>query len=86
MPAKRGGVITTAEARLMMKDPTTMKVALACLQIEAGDRVDDARMRNPNQTDVARGLRKLSDQEWNEIHDIVQKLVAAAAARRHAAA
>jgi hypothetical protein len=85
MPAKRGGVITTAEARLIMKDATTMKVALACLQIEAGDRIDDPRMRSPNQTDVERGLRKLSDEEWEEIRNIVNKLVAAAAARQRAA-
>jgi hypothetical protein len=85
MPAKRGGVITPAEARLMMADASTMKVALAWLQIEAGDRVDDPRMRNPNQTDVARGLRKLSDAEWDEIRIIIKKLVAAAAARQDTA-
>ena len=50
-----------------------MKVALACLQIEAGDRVDDPRMRNPSQTDVARGLHKLSDAEWDEIRDVIIK-------------
>ena len=44
MPAKRGGVISTAEARLIMRDPSAMKVALACLQIEAVDRVDDPHM------------------------------------------
>ena len=86
MPAKRGGVITIAEARLIMKDPTTMKVALACLQIEAGDRVDNPRMRKPNQTDVERGLRELSNEEWEEIRTIVRKLVAAAAAREREAA
>ncbi len=62
-----------------MRDPSSMKVALACLQIEAGDRVDDPRMRNPSQTDVARGLHKLSDAEWNEIRGVIKKLVAAAA-------
>jgi hypothetical protein len=44
-------VITTAEARLIMKDATTMKVALARLQIEVGDRIDDprrARLRRSN--------------------------------------
>jgi hypothetical protein len=41
MPAKQGGVITTAEARLIMKDKSAMNTALLCLQIEAGDRRDD---------------------------------------------
>ena len=82
MPAKHGGVITTQEARLLMKDPSTMKTALLCLQIEAGDRRDDTRMRNPNRTDTARGFRRLSDTEWNEIRGVVRKLVGAAADRR----
>jgi hypothetical protein len=34
-------VITTGEARLIMKDKSAMKTALLCLQIEAGDRRDD---------------------------------------------
>jgi hypothetical protein len=80
--AKRGGVISTAEARLIMRDPSSMKVALACLQIEAGDRVADPRMRNPSQTDVARGLHKQSDAEWDEIRGVTKKLVAAAAMRQ----
>jgi hypothetical protein len=50
-------------------------------QIEAGDRVDDPRMRNPSQTEVRNGLRKLSKDEWEQIHAVVKKLVVAAAAR-----
>jgi hypothetical protein len=83
MPAKKGGEMTTG-ASLIMKDPSTMKVARACLQIEAGDRVDDPRMRNPNQTGVANGLYRLVAHEWEDIHRIVKKLVAAAAARYRA--
>jgi hypothetical protein len=82
MPAKKGGVITTGEARLLMKDQSTMKTALICLQIEAGDRQDDQRLRNPNQTDTAKGLRRLSDREWDDIQAVVKRLVAAAAARQ----
>jgi hypothetical protein len=63
MPAKRGEVITPAEAHVMTKDASTMKVAIGCLQIEAGDRIDDPRMRSPSQTDVRNGLRKLGDDE-----------------------
>jgi hypothetical protein len=38
-------------------------------------------MRNPSQTDVRNGLRKLSDAEWEDIRTVVRKLVAAAADR-----
>ena len=81
MPAKRGGVITTGEVRKLLKDESTMKSAILALQVEAGDRVDDPRFRNPNQTDAAKGYRRLDDGEWAEIRGIVQKLVAAASAR-----
>jgi hypothetical protein len=74
MPAKAGGVITTSEARRIMKDEITMKAALVCLQVEAGDRVDDARFRNPNQTDTRKGFRRLPDEEWDAIRAIVNKL------------
>jgi hypothetical protein len=84
MPAKKGGVITTGEARLIMKDQSTMKTALICLQIQAGDRQGDPRSRNPNQTDTAKGFRRLSDREWDDIHAIVRRLVVAAAARQTA--
>lgn len=76
MPAKRGGVITTGEARLLMKDASTMKTALLCLQIEAGDRLDDARLRNPNQSDSARGFAG-SQTASGRTRDIVTKLAAA---------
>jgi hypothetical protein len=85
MPAKQGGVITTGEARIIMKDQSTMKSALIRLQIEAADRVDDMRLRNPNQTDDRKGFRRLPDHEWDAIRDVVKKPVAAAAARRRTA-
>ena len=81
MPAKRGGVITTAQARKLLKDESTMKTAVLCLQIEAGDRVADSRSRKPNQTDEAKGYRRLADREYDEIREIVRTLVNAAAAR-----
>ena len=72
MPAKAGGVITPAEARRIMTDQSTMKTALIFLQVEAGDRVDDARFRNPNQTDTRKGHRRLPDDEWEAIRAIVR--------------
>jgi hypothetical protein len=84
MPAKKGGVISTGEARLIMKDQSTMKTALICGQIEAGDRRDDPPARNPNQTDTAKGFRRLSDRERDDIQAIVRRLLVAAAARQTA--
>ena len=75
MPAKRGGVITSGEARKLLKDESAMKSTILLLQIECGDRVDDPRLRNPNQTDRARGWRRLPDDEWDEIRRIVRKLL-----------
>ncbi len=82
MPAKRGGVITSAQARKLLRDESTMKSAIVCLQIEAGDRVDDPRLRNLNRSDEGKGHRRLGDAEWDEIRDIVRALVDAAAARK----
>ncbi len=81
MPPKRNPVITPAQTRKLLVDESTMKTAIICLQIEAGDRVDDPRLRNPNQTDEAKGLRRLPDHEWEEIRDIVRTLVNAAASK-----
>jgi hypothetical protein len=86
MPAKRDGVITTTQARKLLKDESAMKAAIICLQIEAGDRVEDPRLRNPNQTDEAKGYRRLADGEWDDIRGIVRTLVNAAIARRSGAA
>src|SRR3954452_18931424 len=81
MPTKRGGVITPAGAHLMTKDAGTRKLGIACHQIEAGDRVDDPRMRNPSRTDVRIGLPQAQCRGWEQIHAVVKDLVAAATAR-----
>jgi hypothetical protein len=76
MPAKRGGVITVGEARVIFKDAPAMKTALHFIQFAAGDRVEDKRMRNPNQTDSAKpGWRRVEDAEHEQIREIVGKLV-----------
>ena len=80
MPAKANGVITPAEARVLLKDESSMKSTILLLQIVTGDRKDDPRLRNPNQTDEAKGYRRLPDQEWDAIKAIVTKLVAAGVA------
>jgi hypothetical protein len=77
MPAKKGGVITVGEARKLFRDEPSMKTALHFFQFAAGDRVEDKRMRTPNQTDAARGYRYVDDDEHAEIRAIVDKLVTA---------
>jgi hypothetical protein len=86
MPAKRGDVISSSEARRILKDVSTMKTALICLQIEAGDRVDSPVLRHPTAADAAKGFRKLPDDEFDEIRDIVRRLIRAAASRQSQAA
>ena len=36
MPAKKNGVITTSEARVIARDPTAMRYAILALQVEGG--------------------------------------------------
>lgn len=81
MPPKRDGVIDRSEVGKLLKSEMTKKAAIIRLQVAAGDRVDDPRLRILNQTDEARGWEGLSGDEWSEIDDIVMKLVRAAAAR-----
>ena len=78
MPAKRDtAVITTGEARVLFRDGASMKTAIHFFQFAADDRVEDTRMRNPNQTDIGRGTRWVPDEEHAQIRKIVDKLVAA---------
>lgn len=81
MPAKKDGVITTSEARFIARDETAMRYAILALQVEAGDRVDDPRYLIRNKTDEARGRREISKEEYENIRQIVRKLVDAARAR-----
>lgn len=75
MPPKKGNVISTSEARVLMKDPTSTKYAVLALQVLAGDRVDDPRFLNMNQTDASKGsFRPIHREEFDRIRAIVHKL------------
>ena len=55
-----------------------MKTALHFFQFAAKDRIEDPRMRNPNQHDSAKpNWRRVPDDEHERIRAIVDKLVAA---------
>lgn len=81
MPAKKNGVITTNETRVITRDATAMRYAILALQVESGDRVDDPRYLIRNKTDAARGRREISKDEYESIRVIVRKLVDAARER-----
>jgi hypothetical protein len=81
MPAKRDGVITTSETRVITRDATGMRYAILALQVESGDRVDDPRYLIRNKTDEERGRREMSKDEYENIRHIVRKLVDAARER-----
>lgn len=78
MPAKKNGVITTSEARVIARDATAMRYAILALQVESGDRVDDPRFLIRNKTNAARDHRQISKEEYERIRVIVRKLVDAA--------
>jgi hypothetical protein len=48
---------------------------------ESGDRVDDPRFLIRNKTDEQRGRREISEEEYENIRQIVRKLVDAARER-----
>lgn len=75
MPAKKNPIITTGEARVLFRDDASMKTAIHFFQFAAGDRIEDTRMRTPNQTDIARGTRYVESPERERIRGIVGKLV-----------
>jgi hypothetical protein len=81
MPAKKNGVITTSEARVIARDAAAMRKAILALQVEAGDRVDDPRYLSLNKSEADRGYRQIGKQEYEEIRAIVRKLVDAARER-----
>ena len=81
MPAKKNGVITTGEARVIARDSTAMRKAILALQVEAGDRVDDPRYLILNKSEAERGYRQIGKEEYEEIRRIVRKLVDAARKR-----
>jgi hypothetical protein len=73
VPKKIGGVISPSEARALLRDPSTMKIALVHFQVEAGDRAPNIpRVFDPQQKE--KGFRHLSDREWDQIGAIVRKL------------
>jgi hypothetical protein len=47
VPAKANGIITPAEARVLLKDESSMKSTILLLQIVTGDRKDDPRLAAP---------------------------------------
>ena len=72
MPAKKNEVITQSEVRAITRDISTMRYAIVCLQVEAGDRryAEIARMHP--------GRRPVGKVEAERIRAIVHKLVDAA--------
>jgi hypothetical protein len=81
MPAKKHGVITYREARVMASDASAMRYALYRVQVECGDREDDSRATRLNDTDIARERRELEAQEREQIDAIMRKLLDAYANR-----
>ena len=73
MPAKKNGVITTSEARVIARDATAMRKTILALQVECGDRVDDPRYLILNESEAKRGYREISKEEYESIRVIVRK-------------
>ena len=85
MPAKKNGVITTSEARVIAYDPAAMRKAILALQIECGDRVDDPRSYLVlNQSEAKRDYRQIDREEFEDIRAIIRKLLDAYAAKVNA--
>lgn len=81
MPAKKNGVITPSEARVIARDATAMRKTILALQVECGDRMDDRRFLILNESEAKRGYREVSKEEYERIRAIVRKLLEAYAAR-----
>ena len=81
MPAKKNGVITTSEARVIARDAAAMRKTILALQVEAGDRVDDPRYLILNKSEAERGYRQIGKKEYEDIRAIIRKLLDAHAAK-----
>jgi hypothetical protein len=78
---QEGRRVTTSEVRVITRYATAMRYAILALQVESGDRVDDPRFLIRNKTDEQRGRREISEEEYENIRQIVRKLVDAARER-----
>ncbi|HEY1596250.1 MAG TPA: hypothetical protein VGF74_12695 [Thermoleophilaceae bacterium] len=67
-------VLTHREVRICNEHP---KAFVNRVRVLAGDRKDDPRMRNPNQTDAAKGIVAMTTAERKLLYAAVDKLIAA---------
>jgi hypothetical protein len=67
-------VLTYQEVRICNEHP---KAFVNRVRVLAGDRKNDPRMRNPNQTDAAKGMVAMTTAERELVYGAVDKLIAA---------
>ena len=67
-------VLTYQEVRICNEYP---KAFVNRVRVLAGDRKDDPRMRNPNQTDAAKGMAAMTTAERELLYGAVDKLLGA---------